>query len=160
MPGRRVGLFSALRHYLHLKNAKKVSSVTRRMRDGEKVWDERPLTQPLFAYASADVVHMYTLFKVLENRNLTILAPTMQLSAMYVNLFATGNLVYIKEDPHFINTKWMEECLHEPNLEDGASKCDLPSKLPSELVTRSNVVQPFDADEKDRAGDQKDETPR
>mmetsp|Transcript_75716 Transcript_75716/g.133820 ORF Transcript_75716/g.133820 Transcript_75716/m.133820 type:complete len:418 (-) Transcript_75716:124-1377(-) len=157
-PGRRVGLFSALKHYLHLKDAKKVGSVTRRMRDGEKVWDERPLTQALLEYASGDVMHMYDLFKVLERRNRALMAPTIQLSAMYVSLFATGHLVSIKEDPHFINTEWMEECLHGPNLQDGiASECDLPSKLPLQSVTRSKHWHPFDADEENHAEDQKDE---
>ena len=120
-PGRRVGLFSALRDYLKLKDAKKVSSVTKRMRAGEKVWDERPLTRALLEYASGDVVYMYSLFKELQKRNPRYLQPTIRLSAKYVGLYAVGKLVNLNENAQLVNVKWMNQCMNEPKPEDATA---------------------------------------
>jgi len=148
-PGRRVGLFSALRDYLKLKDAKKVSSVTQRMRAGEKVWDERPLTRALLEYASGDVVYMHSLFKELQKRNPKYLQPTIRLSAKYVSLYAVGKLVNLNENAQLVNVKWMNQCMNEPKPGDATAAKSEAGSSEAEPVALADNAEPGEGDEEE-----------
>ena len=98
-PGRRVGLFSALRDYLKLKDAKKPGKVSARMKAGQKVWDERPLTNELVSYATEDVKYMHALFRELCRRSPTFLEPTMKLSKRCTRIRAVSPRAFPVSSP-------------------------------------------------------------
>jgi len=171
-PGRRVGLSRALWDYLQLQDTKG-ETVPLRMRRGESVWDERPLTPELREYAAADVLHLHALLICLYSRAPTALWSTVKLTERYLAMYTVGHLVDSKEPRSQVSGLWLRWSFNEPARPGTAiallcdpEGTDAPAAgpaavrrtvVPSTVVTLSvGKVMAGDSDQEDEEGEEEE----